>query len=77
MKAQALQDVVEGIARAFAAGATRSDIERILTHPSALAELLHAAQHIASGAQADSAQLRAIVFGLPVHGGVGLRLEEE
>jgi hypothetical protein len=76
MKAQALQDVVEGIARAFEAGATRSDVERILTHPSALAELLHAAQHIASGAEADSGQLRAIVFGLPVHGGVGLRLEE-
>jgi hypothetical protein len=77
MKAQAVQNLVEGIAGALEAGATRSDVERILTHPPALAELLHAAQHVASGAEADAAQLRAIVFGLPMHGGVGLRLEEE
>jgi hypothetical protein len=77
MKAQALQNLVEGIASALEAGATRSDVERILTHPPALAELLHAAQHVASGAEADTTQLRAIVFGLPAHGGVGLGLEEE
>jgi hypothetical protein len=77
MKAQAVQNLVEGIAGALEAGATRSDVERILTHPPALAELLHAAQHVASGAEVDTAQLRVIVFGLPIHGGVGLRLEEE
>lgn len=74
MTATQLTTLASGVADALAAGVRRSDIQQIVNHPAARDSLLHAATKIAMGEKPNMAELRQIVFALPGHGGVGLKL---